>query len=218
MSILSIRSQLPKVSSRRTFFSISPPIQRISASRTLPYPSQDIYDIIAAVPAYSSFLPCCLASSVTKWSKPDAIQGRRWPEQALLEIGWGDLREKFRSNIYCVPGRIVEATGGSTVTRIPREDIAHHDLTGGQSKSKEDEILSHLLSRWTVDSLAPKMTKVALDIEFQFANPVYAAMSSAVAGRVADIMIEAFEKRVEKELARGAVETRAAMDAALKGL
>jgi len=133
-----------------------------------------------------------------------------------MEIGYGDLREKFRSQIYCAPGRAVEAIGGSAVTRLAPEDITHHDLTIEESKLKEDTVLSQLWSRWTVESLAPKKTKVALDIEFQFSNPVYAAMSSAVAGRVADIMIEAFEKRVEKELAHGAVETRAAMDAALK--
>jgi len=217
MSVVSIRSQLLRVNNRRTFFSITPPIQRISASRTLSHPSQEIYDIIAAVPAYSSFLPCCLSSTITKWSKPDAIQGRRWPEHALLEIGWGDLREKFSSNIYCVPGRIVEATGGSTMTRIPREDIAHHDLSA-EHDSPGDGVLSHLLSRWTVESLASKRTKVDLDLEFQFTNLIYAAMSSAVAGRVADIMIEAFEKRVEEELARGGSATRAAMDSALKGL
>jgi coenzyme Q-binding protein COQ10 len=216
MSILALRSHLPKLNSRRTFFTLTPPVQRISATRTLSYPSQDIYDIIAAIPAYSSFLPCCLSSTVTRWSKPDAIHGRRWPEQAIMEIGYGDLREKFRSQIYCAPGRAVEAIGGSAVTRLAPEDIAHHDLTIEESKLKEDTVLSQLWSRWTVESLAPKKTKVALDIEFKFSNPVYAAMSSAVAGRVADIMIEAFEKRVEKELAHGAVETRAAMDAALK--
>jgi len=34
-------------------------------------------------------------------------------------------------------------------------------------------------------------------VEFQFANPVYAALSSAAAPRVAEKMIDAFEKRVK---------------------
>jgi len=65
-----------------------------------------------------------------------------------------------------------------------------------------DGILTHLMTRWTVTSIAgsKESTDVNLDIEFQFANPVYAAMSSAVADRVAEVMIEAFEQRVKTEL------------------
>lgn len=39
-------------------------------------------------------------------------------------------------------------------------------------------------------------TQVHLDIEFAFANPLYAALSKAAAPKVAEKMIEAFEKRV----------------------
>src|ERR1700753_4023053 len=117
-SILTLRPSLPKPRFQqarplplqpqtRTF--ITPPLQHLSAQRTLPYPSGPIYDIIAAVPAYSTFLPYCLSSTVTRWSRPDAELQRRWPEEAVLEIGWGAVRERFRSRIYCVPGRIVEA-------------------------------------------------------------------------------------------------------------
>ena len=65
--------------------------------------------------------------------------------------------------------------------------------------------MAHLLTRW---SLRPRttasaakgqeLTEVNLTIEFSFANPLYAAMSSAVAPKVADKMIEAFEKRVRE--------------------
>ena len=48
-------------------------------------------------------------------------------------------------------------------------------------------------------------TQVSLNIEYQFANPVYAALSSAAAPKVADKMIEAFENRV-----KSVVEGRAA--------
>lgn len=40
-------------------------------------------------------------------------------------------------------------------------------------------------------------TEVNLVIEFQFSNPLYAALSSAAAPKVADKMIEAFENRVQ---------------------
>lgn len=43
-------------------------------------------------------------------------------------------------------------------------------------------------------------SEVSLEIEFRFRNPLYSAMSSAVADRVASMLIEAFEKRVRSVL------------------
>lgn len=40
-------------------------------------------------------------------------------------------------------------------------------------------------------------TEVSLAIEYEFANPMYGALSSAAAPKVAEKMIEAFEKRVK---------------------
>jgi coenzyme Q-binding protein COQ10 len=145
-----------------------------------------------------------------------------------LEIGWGAVREVFTSKIYCVPGRVVEAVGGGAATRLEAREMGHHthlgDLGGGTAAaagaagrvggvgtagSEDDDgladgILTHLMTRWTVSPVAGSdaSTDVDLDIEFQFANPVYAAMSSAVADRVAEVMIEAFEQRVRTELER----------------
>jgi coenzyme Q-binding protein COQ10 len=167
----------------------------LSAHRKLQYPSQPIYDIIADVPAYQSFLPYCISSSVARWSNPDAQFHRKWPEEAVLEIGWGSVRERFTSRIYCVPGKYVEAVGGNSKTRLDASDIAHHNPPD-ISSAAQDGVMTHLLTRWSVQEVDEKSTRVALDIEFQFANPMYAAMSSAVAGRVADVMIEAFEGRV----------------------
>lgn len=42
-----------------------------------------------------------------------------------------------------------------------------------------------------------EMTEIHLNIEYTFANPVYSTLSAAAAPKVADKMIEAFEKRVK---------------------
>jgi coenzyme Q-binding protein COQ10 len=188
--------------SRRTF--IAPPVQRITAQRTLPYPSLPIYQIIAAVPEYASFLPYCISSRVTRWSHPDPIYGQQWPDEAELEIGWGAVRERFKSRIYCVPDRVVEAVGGGAKTTLNDGDVSHHKRQSNvDDAAATQNILTHLLTRWTITPI-PKgtgnLTEVGLDIEFQFSNPVYAAMSSAVANGVAEVMIEAFEARVKNEL------------------
>ena len=221
---------------RRSFVTLPPnpfsPLtesQTLTASRTLPYAASDIYSIIADVGQYSSFLPFCKSSSVTRWSAPDSSTGKRWPDEAKLVIGWQHIEEEFYSRIYCVPGQIVEAVGGTGKSKLPREAVAHHYGGGGggsrnatekelDNKSADQTLIKHLLTRWTVRSFPqspqssaakqlsgqsvngsskPKeQTEVTLAIEFQFASPVYTAMSATVMPLVAGKIIEAFEKRV----------------------
>lgn len=45
-----------------------------------------------------------------------------------------------------------------------------------------------------------EQTEVHLSLEFQFSNPIYAALSKAVAPKIAGVMIEAFEVRARKLL------------------
>ena len=229
----------PPLPPHRTFvpnpFATTSP-QLLTATRTLPYPSAAIYNIIADVPQYSSFLPYCQASTVTRWSAPDRTTHTRWPSEARLVVGWAGITEAFRSRIYCVPGRVVEAVGGASRTTLAEEDIAHHRVTaavGGaagaetgvkeqeQEEAVRTELLTHLLTRWTVRplpcTLSPTMTaaeagaqgetarprdqtEVSLAIEFQFANPIYGTLSAGAAPKVAEMMIRAFEERVKSVL------------------
>jgi coenzyme Q-binding protein COQ10 len=132
-------------------------------------------------------------------------------------VGWKSLEETFRSRIYCVPGSIVEAVGGTGVTTLRKDLIQHHqDESQSSNKAVEDGILTHLLTRWTVREFPYKPppeksaghpskehTQVGLTIEYQFSNPMYSAMSGAVADKVAGAMIEAFEGRVKAVLDGG---------------
>ncbi|TKA73540.1 hypothetical protein B0A49_07712 [Cryomyces minteri] len=196
----------------------TPSVQSLSATRTLPYPAKAIYSIIADVSQYSAFLPYCQDSSITRYSSPDA-DGKKWPSEAKLVVGWNNISETFYSRIYCVPGSIVEAVGGATKTTVKEEEIAHHEsgrTTEVEDKTTDESILTHLMTRWTVkpfpykppppsnnvpsDLPAREQTEVSLAIEFQFANPLYGSMSKAVAPKVAGMMIEAFEQRVKSVL------------------
>lgn len=182
----------------------SPQLQKISASRVLPYSQESIYTIIADVSSYSSFLPFCKSSTVTRWSAFDR-DGKQWPSEASLTVGWSGIEETFLSQIYCVPRRIVESVGGQSETGLAKEDIRHH-LEGGKAVARASDevtaILSHLQSRWTLSPAAHAAAKdgdatdVRLDLSFAFANPLYSAMSSTITPKVAGIMVEAFEKRV----------------------
>lgn len=216
----------PQQQQRRTFlpnpFASS---QSLTATRTLQYPSRLIYSIISDVGSYSTFLPYCQESVVTKTSQP-ASDGKTYPEEAKLVVGFNnDVSETFTSRIYCVPESIVEAVSGNAETMLSPDEIKHHSSRPGSAEedaSRKDTVMSQLITRWTLrpyhykpaptsaihpntthrqhsetsDLPAQDRTEVSLNIEFQFANPVYAALSSAAAPKVAEKMIEAFEKRV----------------------
>ncbi|KAF1836811.1 hypothetical protein BDW02DRAFT_566728 [Decorospora gaudefroyi] len=194
----------------------SPPPQRLTAVRTLPYPSAPVYSIIADVPSYETFLPYCQRSHITKWSLPDKTYHRRWPSQGHLTSGFGGITESFVSSVYCIPGRYVESVGGDAQTSLKHEDIEHHldqeneqegegegEDEGGQARQgSHGLLLTHLRSKWSVEAVQNDQTQVSLAVEFAFANPVYAALSGGVAPKVAEFMIRAFEKRVREVLER----------------
>ncbi|KAK5110823.1 hypothetical protein LTR62_005534 [Meristemomyces frigidus] len=204
-------------------FSATP--QHLTATRTLHYPNKLIYDIISDVASYHTFLPYCQESVVTKRSQP-ALDGKTYPEEAKLVIGFNnDVSETFTSRIYCIPERIVEAVSGNAETTLSPDEISHHSprpQNAAEDSSRKTTSISHILTRWTlkpypykpppVSAMHPstthknhdetseipsqERTDVTLKIDYLFANPMYAALSSAAAPKVAEKMIEAFERRV----------------------
>lgn len=191
--------------------------QSLTATRILPYKSSSLYTLIADVDSYSSFLPYCLDSKVTKWSSPDK-KGKRWPSEADLKVGWGGFEETFTSRLCCVPGSTVEALGGEAQTSLSKADLEHHAATL-DAPAIANNIFQSISTVWTVKPFhykppsgrpqtdnavhpARDQTEVHLTIDFRFSNPIYAALSKAVAPKVAGVMIEAFEVRARKILDR----------------
>ena len=184
--------------------------QSLTATRILPYKSTSLYAIIADVDSYSSFLPYCQGSRVISWSSPTS-DGKKYPSAAELKVGWGGYEEVFTSKLFCIPGSVVEALSGEAVTSLPKGDLEHH-AANFDTPAAANKIFQSLSTRWTVKPFhykpptgrpqtdnaveeARDQTEVHLSLEFQFANPVYAALSKAVAPKVAEIMVEAFEIR-----------------------
>jgi coenzyme Q-binding protein COQ10 len=203
---------------RRTFFPnpFASEKQTLTASRTLPYKASTIYATISDVASYSKFLPYCQSSTVTKSSNPAPANNTSYPEEAKLSIGFNsDVSEEFWSRVYCVPDRVVEAVSGLTDTSLSPQEIEHHNPRPAPQSdpTRNQSVLTHLATKWVLRSYpykpgeetgepAKHMTDVNLVIEYQFANPVYAALSAAAAPKVAEKMIEAFENRV-KAVAEG---------------
>ncbi|OAQ63526.1 cyclase/dehydrase family protein [Pochonia chlamydosporia 170] len=185
-------SSTPIYSERRSFFSFpgtpGADTQTITATRTLPYTQQSLYKLVADVDSYSSFVPYCAHSRVTQWSQPDE-NGQKWPTLADLHVGWGGFNEVFTSRLRCVPGVSVEAVSGDPAS------------ANAQAASA---VFKSLVTRWHLQPIrrepSSPSTEVHLTIKYQFANPLYAAVSAAVSDKVAGLMINAFEKRALEEL------------------
>ncbi|KAI0490715.1 hypothetical protein F4859DRAFT_458935 [Xylaria cf. heliscus] len=206
------------------------PPQTLTASRRLPYSYAALYAIIADIDSYSAFLPYCSTSRVTAWTAhKDAEFGRRWPTRADLTAGWGGLEQTYTSRVFCVPGSIVEALSGEGArSGIAPDVLARYGLRDepqpqpqpqsvltGRGNGGEEGVFKTLVTRWTVTPVVPdgrgedavvrtggqrEWSDINLNIRFQFVNPLYGAVSSAVADRIAPIMIEAFVERAKKVL------------------
>ncbi|KAK7954840.1 Polyketide cyclase/dehydrase and lipid transporter [Apiospora saccharicola] len=203
------------------------PPQHLTARRTLPYASDRLYEIIADIDSYPRFLPYCAAARVTHWTNPPPASSpspgigestRRWPTQADLTAGWGGLQETYTSRVFCVPGSIVEAISGEAGPEIPAAELARLGLRDPGPRAGiggRGGVFKSLVTRWTVRPLpsnaadatttgAPssqiKWSEVEISLRYRFSNPLYAAVSSAVADKLAPIMVDAFVKEAERLL------------------
>ncbi|KAG8158797.1 hypothetical protein KVR01_011240 [Diaporthe batatas] len=176
---------LATAAQRRTFldsvFQPSKPLT-INVSRTLPYPREKLYDMIADVDAYSSFLPYCQHSRVTRWSEADG-GGRAWPAEGDLTVGFGPITQSYTSRIVCVPGRSIEALSGR-----------HEGIPGPAGSPFES-----LVTKWTVrDAIVKRIgtwSTVDLDLTMRLADPLVRMMLSKVVDETATKMVDAFEQR-----------------------
>ena len=161
------------------------PLQTLTATRTLPYAAKLIYELIADIPAYPSFIPYCTSSVVSSFSLPETrISHRRWPRTANLHIGYGPYQEVYRSRVYCAPYAVLEAVAGDAEPTIGKDGLGHYhgDDGGGEAGAvttgkkgeghrkegsenadtgKTSSIFSSLLTRWTFKE-SPLQTSSAL--------------------------------------------------------
>ncbi|KAE8150538.1 hypothetical protein BDV25DRAFT_110602 [Aspergillus avenaceus] len=165
----------------------NPEGRTLKASRTLPYAPNPLYKVISSVESYSQFLPFLTASTVTA---RDPETG--YPVRAFLTVGYGPLSETFTSRVDCDRSRwIVEARSGAKfgVDSKDGQDVFPGAVEG---------IFEYLSTKWVLTPLGEDVTRVDLEIRFEFRSQLHAAMMGAVEGQMAGVMIEAFEKRIRE--------------------
>ena len=69
-------------------------------------------------------------------------------------------------------------------------------------------LFEYLTTRWELVPVSPAaqgapLTKVNLEVRFEFRSQMHATLMSAVEGQMAGVMIEAFEKRIREVEGKG---------------
>lgn len=187
-------------------------VRHLTHTRTIPYSPANIFDAIASVEKYHTFLPFVISSTVTQ---RDAAG---WPRKATLKSGYDKfgVEEDWESVVQC------DKTSG----------VIEAKSYDGDS-SNDDSMFEILRTRWQITpsetgvgpdgsdvkseyrastpqriSANVENTSVRLDIEVKFRNIIYDQMFAQVEGKVASMMIGAFEKRAQELESKGYQTTR----------
>ncbi|KAJ5863837.1 uncharacterized protein N7529_005753 [Penicillium soppii] len=183
------------------------PHRVLTATRNLPYNPALLYKVIASVESYSQFLPFLTASTVTA---RDPKTG--YPTQAFLTVGYGPLSETFTSRVDCdVEKLTVEAKSGDKYGKEGQDGQAGKGESGlsGFFPGGSEGLFEYLSTRWELVPLSPAeakggpMTRVNLEVRFEFRSQMHATIMSSVEGKMAGVMIEAFEKRIREVEGKG---------------
>ncbi|WVW87000.1 hypothetical protein I302_109056 [Kwoniella bestiolae CBS 10118] len=169
--------------------------------------------------------PHSKSSSSSSNDSDGSIQKRQWkdwapgsePFEVLAElaVGFGGLEERYVSRVKGVPFESVTATASSQtplfkslITRwsfSPASHLSPHPSNSPFPPSSPSHIRMPNTNSTTPQSDDPNTgpTLLTIDLNFNFANPLHRIASQAVLPKVADKMVEAFEKRCLEVYGKG---------------
>ncbi|OCF35244.1 hypothetical protein I316_03287 [Kwoniella heveanensis BCC8398] len=168
--------------------------------------------------------PTSTSSSSAPSSTGSLQSSREWAEWtpgtkpfevlAELAVGFGGLEERYVSKVVGKPFESVTAIATkqtplfkSLITRwsfAPASSQSPHlSFTPTSSSSSTDPNVPVTPGQQTTQSPDVGPTLLTIDLAFNFANPLHRIASQAVLPKVAEKMIEAFEKRCLKVYGKG---------------
>ncbi|KAI8603904.1 hypothetical protein EDD21DRAFT_333932 [Dissophora ornata] len=184
-------------------------LKPISSSRQykdrtlIKYSQQEFYDVVANVDDYQEFLPWCTYS---KMSEP--LPAGSGPGQSYeLGIGFNSLQERYVSNVTCQEPWTVRAVSYdsklfkelSTTWRFTPN--SHIPTQQQPLPSPPKQTIQRTASPSNLATMKPSdypSCWVDFDIQFEFASPVHASMSSLFFDQVSKEMLKAFIDRAEE--------------------
>lgn len=144
----------------------------LQAERILPYAPADLCRLVGDVREYPKFIPWLIGLRVTK-EEPRAEGG--WEGVAEATVGWKAIRERFATSVRCEPAK-------------GEVEVA---LVSGPFHALDNS--------WRFEP-HERGARVRFWISYQFKNPVLQAIVAANKDRVADRVMNAFEKEARRRL------------------
>jgi coenzyme Q-binding protein COQ10 len=127
----------------------------------LPYPKEFLYSIVRDVSSYPKFLPWCGGAVIVDESKDGFT--------ADLQVGFGFLKETFRSKVVTAPDK-----------------IEVHYVKGP---------FKYLDNSWEFETVTENSTKVHFLVDFAFESPLLESMMEGFFTHAFSKMMAAFEER-----------------------
>ncbi|KAG2135871.1 dehydrase and lipid transport-domain-containing protein [Suillus bovinus] len=174
-----------------------PATQTYHERKIFPYGRIDLYNLVADVGSYPSFVPYCTGSKILEQR---VGQDGVVTMDAELMVGFLAFKESYVSRVTCRPYESVQAEASSSTPLFktlqttwrfqPASSISPHLSSGIPLHSDAKNSVP-------VDSHSPDAspTLVTLDIAFAFENPLHSALSARFFGKVSTLMVQAFEER-----------------------
>lgn len=141
--------------------------QSYEISKILHGSPKQVYDIVSQVDQYKTFVPFVEDSFISQRNKDEL------PTRAGLLVGWKDIVERFECDLICLENKEVTA------------------------KSLQLDLFDNLETIWKFHEHGGNKCKVDFKLAFKFKSPIYDKLSSLFAPQVSEIMIGAFEKKIE---------------------
>lgn len=137
-------------------------MRKVNKSALVPYPAEQMYELVNDIERYPEFLPWCRGARVVSQTEHEM--------RATLDLARGGLHKTFTTHNTLVPGRSITMT-----------------LEHGPFR--------HLEGRWQFVDLGPEGSKVALDMEFEFAGALLDMMAGPVFHEITNSLVDAFIRR-----------------------
>jgi len=147
--------------------SYSPPssVRRHHERRLLRYTADEVFNIVADVSSYSSFVPWCKQSTVLSRTGPSSLT-------AELVVGFGLFKEKYTSEVVMSAPKSVVATS----KQVNLLEFLRTEWTFTPTSD-------------------PSSCWVTFNIDFKFKSDMYTRVSDLFLQEVVDNMVAAFESR-----------------------
>lgn len=138
-----------------------------SEKRRMPYSAQEMYDLIADVPAYPEFLPWCSGARVRSRRQDGAVE----IVDADLVISFKVFRERFGSRVTLNPGAM-------------QIDVEYLDGP-----------FRYLNNHWKFVPLSDSACEVDFFVDFEFKSRTLQAIIGVVFNEAMRRIVRAFEER-----------------------